>query len=87
MMRMIGRLWGVSAVLLAQLLLIPSASAKDEFLPPERAYRYTTRVEGDRVIVAWTVEPGYYLYKKKMGVVSATSTMRGSLRAASPMLV
>jgi thioredoxin:protein disulfide reductase len=74
MMRMIGRLWGVSALLLAQLLLIPAASAKDEFLPPERAYRYTTRVEGDRVIVAWTVEPGYYLYKKKMGVVSAAST-------------
>ncbi len=73
-MRMIGRLWGVGVVLLAQLLLIAAASAKDEFLPPERAYRYTTRVEGDRVIVAWTVEPGYYLYKKKMGVVSATST-------------
>jgi thioredoxin:protein disulfide reductase len=74
MMRMIGRFWGVGAVLLAQLLLIAAASAKDEFLPPERAYRYTTRVEGDRVIVAWNVEPGYYLYKKKMGVVSATST-------------
>jgi thiol:disulfide interchange protein DsbD len=74
MMRMIGRLWGVGAVLLAQLLVIPPASAKDEFLPPERAYRYTTRVEGDRIIVAWTVEPGYYLYKKKMGVVSAAST-------------
>jgi thiol:disulfide interchange protein DsbD len=74
MMRMTAKLWGVSAVLLAQLLLIPAASAKDEFLPPERAYRYTTRVEGDRVIVAWTVEPGYYLYKKKMDVVSATST-------------
>jgi thioredoxin:protein disulfide reductase len=73
-MRMIGRFWGVGAVLLAQLLLIAAASAKDEFLPPERAYRYTTRVEGDRVIVAWNVEPGYYLYKKKMGVVSATST-------------
>jgi thiol:disulfide interchange protein DsbD len=74
MMRIIGRLCGVGVVLLAHLLLIAAASAKDEFLPPERAYRYTTRVEGDRVIVAWTVEPGYYLYKKKMGVVSATST-------------
>jgi thiol:disulfide interchange protein DsbD len=74
MMRMIGRLWGVGAVLLAQLAFIAAASAKDEFLPPERAYRYTTRVEGDRVIIAWTVEPGYYLYKKKMGVVSAAST-------------
>jgi thiol:disulfide interchange protein DsbD len=74
MMRMVGRLWGVGVVLLAQLLLIAAASAKDEFLPPERAYRYTTRVEGDRVIVAWTIEPGYYLYKKKTGVVSTTST-------------
>ncbi len=73
-MRMIGRVWAVGVVLLAQLAFIAAASAKDEFLPPERAYRYTTRVEGDRVIVAWTVEPGYYLYKKKMGVVSATST-------------
>ena len=55
-MRMIGRLWGMGAVLLAQLLLIPAASAKDDFLPPEQAYRYTTRVEGDRVIVTWTIE-------------------------------
>ena len=75
-MTMIGRLWATGVVLLAQLLLIPAASAKDDFLPPERAYRYTTRVEGDRVIVAWTIEPGYYLYKKKMGVVSAASTVQ-----------
>ncbi len=73
-MTMIGRVWAICVVLLAQLLLVPAASAKDDFLPPERAYRYTTRVEGDRVIVAWNIEPGYYLYKKKMGVVSATST-------------
>ena len=64
----------LALVLLAQLLFIQAVSAKDEFLPPERAYRYTTRVEGDRLIVAWNIEPGYYLYKKKMGVVSATST-------------
>jgi thioredoxin:protein disulfide reductase len=69
-------------VLLAQLLLIAAASAKDEFLPPEQAYRYATRVEGDRVIVAWTIQPGYYLYKKKMGVVSATSTAQ----LGSPLL-
>jgi thioredoxin:protein disulfide reductase len=63
-------------VLLAQLLFIQAASAKDDFLPPDQAYRYTTRVEGDRVIVAWNIEPGYYLYKKKMGVVSAASTVQ-----------
>ena len=74
MMRMTAKVWATGVVLLAQLAFIAPASAKDEFLPPERAYRYTTRVEGERVIVAWTIEPGYYLYKKKMGVVSAIST-------------
>jgi thioredoxin:protein disulfide reductase len=73
-MTVLSKLWATGVVLLAQLLLIPAASAKDDFLPPERAYRYTTRVEGDRLIVAWNIEPGYYLYKKKMGVVSAAST-------------
>jgi thiol:disulfide interchange protein DsbD len=73
-MTVLSKLWATGVVLLTQLLLIPAASAKDDFLPPERAYRYATRVEGDRVIVAWNIEPGYYLYKKKMGVVSATST-------------
>jgi thiol:disulfide interchange protein DsbD len=48
------------------------AHAKDDFLSPDRAYRYTTRVEGDHLIVAWDIEKGYYLYKKKMGVVSAS---------------
>jgi thioredoxin:protein disulfide reductase len=67
---------GLAVLLLAQLLLIQGASAKDDFLSPERAYRYSTRVEGDRVIVAWDIEPGYYLYKKKMGVMSAASTVQ-----------
>jgi thioredoxin:protein disulfide reductase len=72
-MTVIARL---ALVLVAQLLWIQTASAKDDFLPPEQAYRYTARVEGDRVIVAWNIEPGYYLYKKKMGVVSAASTVQ-----------
>jgi thiol:disulfide interchange protein DsbD len=75
-MTMIGRLWITGVMLLVQLLLIQAASGKDDFLPPERAYRYATRVEGDRVIVAWTIEPGYYLYKKKMGVVSGAANVQ-----------
>jgi thioredoxin:protein disulfide reductase len=74
-MTVLSRLWVSAVVLLAQ-LLIGTASAKDDFLPPERAYRYSTRVEGDRVIVAWSIEPGYYLYKKKMGVLSAASAVQ-----------
>jgi thioredoxin:protein disulfide reductase len=45
--------------------------AKDEFLPPEQAYKYSTRVDGDQLIVTWKVTPGYYLYKQKMGVALA----------------
>jgi thiol:disulfide interchange protein DsbD len=52
------------------------AFAKDEFLAPEKAYRYSTKVEGDRVIVSWTIERGYYLYKNKMAVVSPESTVQ-----------
>ena len=68
-----GLLARLGLALVALLPLIQVAQAKDEFLAPERAYRYTTRVEGDRVVVSWSIEPGYYLYKKKMGVVSSTS--------------
>ena len=69
-----GLLARIGLALLACLPFVQLASAKDEFLPPERAYRYVARVEGDRVVVAWTIEPGYYLYKKKMGVVSTASS-------------
>lgn len=61
------------AAVLASVIATPLA-AKDEFLPPEQAYRYSTRVEGDQLIVSWKIEKGYYLYKKKMGVASAMST-------------
>lgn len=50
--------------------------AKDDFLPPEQAYRYATRVEGDRLIVSWKIAKGYYLYKKRMGVASSMSTVQ-----------
>jgi thiol:disulfide interchange protein DsbD len=52
------------------------AQAKDDFLSPDKAYRYTTRVEGERLIVSWDIEKGYYLYKKKMGVVATTADAR-----------
>lgn len=51
------------------------ASAKDDFLTPEQAYKYSTRVAGDQLIVTWTVEPGYYLYKKRMGIASGASAV------------
>ncbi len=75
--------WLWTAALLSLLLVAPALWAKDDFLPPEKAYRYSTRVEGDKIIVKWQVEPGYYLYKKKMAVSIATAST-DSAASASP---
>jgi thiol:disulfide interchange protein DsbD len=56
--------------------IVNSAWAKDDFLPPEQAYQYSARVAGDQLIVSWRIEPGYYLYKKKLGIASAASTVQ-----------
>ena len=51
-------------------------SAADQFLPPDQAYRYSTRVEGDRLFVTWRIEPGYYLYKSKLGIAATMATVQ-----------
>jgi thioredoxin:protein disulfide reductase len=67
------------AIGLATWALPSPAWSKDQFLPPEQAYRYTTRVEGDRLLVTWQIEPGYYLYKKKLGIaLTKTGTQPAS---------
>ncbi|MBL8268672.1 protein-disulfide reductase DsbD [Steroidobacter sp.] len=69
--------WAVALAWLAlPPALIQSAWAKDDFLPPEQAYRYTVKAEGDHVVVSWKITPGYYLYKKKMGVASTMATVQ-----------
>lgn len=64
------------AAALAWLALAQPALAKDDFLAPEQAYRYTIDADGDRIVIHWQVAPGYYLYKKKMGVASTMSTVQ-----------
>jgi thiol:disulfide interchange protein DsbD len=57
--------------------------ARDEFLPPEQAYQYSTRVEGDELIVTWKITPGYYLYRQKMGAGLAAGA-DASVRLGEP---
>jgi thiol:disulfide interchange protein DsbD len=41
-------------------------AAGDDILPPEQAFVMNARVEGpNELVVAWTIEPGYYLYEDK----------------------
>lgn len=56
----------------AALGALTCAQADDDFLPPQQAYKYTTRIENDQLIVSWNIEKGYYLYKKRMGLAAAT---------------
>jgi len=66
----------LAATALAWLALAQPALAKDEFLPPQEAYRYTIDADGERIVIRWKVAPGYYLYKSKMGVASSMATVQ-----------
>jgi thioredoxin:protein disulfide reductase len=72
--------WAISFRLMAIALLmalgVAAANAKEDFLPPEQAYKYSVRTDGDRVIVTWKIEKGYYLYKKKLGIASSSSVVQ-----------
>ena len=48
------------------------AVGKDEFLPPEQAFKYTASADEKQVTVEWQATKGYYLYKKRMGLSAAT---------------
>lgn len=48
------------------------ATAADDFLPPEQAFKYQLSTKGDQLLVRWTITPGYYLYRKRLGFESAT---------------
>jgi thiol:disulfide interchange protein DsbD len=44
----------------------------DEFLPPEQAFTYKASAEPAQLTIEWQAIQGYYLYKKRMGLESAT---------------
>jgi len=63
---------GLSAwLLLAALVLFTSrAFAAEDFIAPEQAFRYTTTASAETITIRWQVAPGYYLYRKRLGVES-----------------
>jgi thiol:disulfide interchange protein DsbD len=46
---------------------------EDNFLPSAQAYRCAVRAEEARIIVIWTIAPGYYLHQKRLRFQSVTS--------------
>jgi len=52
--------------LLFALLLALPASAAEDFLEPEKAFRISARVADERTVeVAFDIEPGYYMYREQ----------------------
>jgi thiol:disulfide interchange protein len=43
-------------------------SNESDFLPPDVAFRVSSRVEGNRVLVRWAIADGYYLYRQRMNI-------------------
>lgn len=60
----IPSLWLLTTLLLTQLSL--NAGAADELVRAEKAFTHAVSVEGDEIVIDWTVLPGYYLYKEKI---------------------
>jgi len=67
----LARRLALATALLAPLVLT-SARAADDFLPPTEAYKYATRVVEGQLVVEYSVHDGYYLYRDKLAFESAT---------------
>ncbi|HTP39933.1 MAG TPA: protein-disulfide reductase DsbD [Steroidobacteraceae bacterium] len=53
-------------------LLTGLAAPADDFLPVEQAFKFNARAEGpDKILLNWTIAPGYYLYRDRIKVVAA----------------
>jgi len=67
----------VAAMLLAtvigQISLSNAATPDDDLLKPEQAFRYSAAVQGDEVVVTYTLAPHHYLYRSRMGFKTDTA--------------
>jgi thiol:disulfide interchange protein DsbD len=43
-------------------------SNESDFLPPDVAFRVTSRVDGNVLRVRWVIADGYYLYRQRMAI-------------------
>ena len=60
------------AALLWLALVTAAHAAGTEPIRPEKAFRYEAVAEGSDIVVRWTIEPGYYLYKERMSFATQT---------------
>lgn len=54
-------------LLMAAILAAPAATAEPQLLRAEAAFRYSTELTDDTLLVRWQVADGYYLYEDRFG--------------------
>jgi thiol:disulfide interchange protein DsbD len=60
---------GLSATVIAKPWWMRGVESNEsDFLPPDVAFRVSSRVDGDVLRVRWIIADGYYLYKEKMEI-------------------
>jgi thiol:disulfide interchange protein DsbD len=67
-----GRILALFLLLLAWPGGFAARAAEDQFLPPEQVFTYTVTADDAGVSVHWKLPPGYYAYKSRMALESAT---------------
>jgi len=63
-------------LLIAVTMLRVPAHAADDFLPPEKAFRFSaTQVDGQTVEVKFDIADGYYMYRERLAVAADPATV------------
>lgn len=65
-----------TACMAATVFLAAAAGAKDDFPPAKEVFRYAVESDGRQLTVYWNVLPGYYLYRSRLSLDSATPGIR-----------
>ena len=71
-MRQPGRIFALFLLILASAGGLAARAAEDRFLPPEQVFKYRVTSDGASVAVHWNLPSGYYAYKARMSLESAT---------------
>ncbi len=58
---------------IGQVLLSNRARAEEDLLKPEQAFRYAAAIQGDAIVVTYTLAPHHYLYRSRMGFLTDTA--------------
>ena len=72
-MRQTGRIFALFLLILVSAGGLAARAAEDRFLPPEQVFKYAVTSDGASVALHWNLPSGYYAYKARMSLASATA--------------